>query len=565
MIPRTEILEGSQPLVRARTPRALACVVLIACAGTITGITPRHPLNSHEILVARSATEMERRGDWLVPYFNGEPRLHKPPLNAWLSALFHAVLGNDPGSVTEVESRTPSLLCAIGLSIVAFYLGCALTGDVRVALLSGAVVASTFGVHRFGACARPEMTYAFFTSLAVVALVRLRKSLDREGPRRSDAVLLWSAVAAAILAKGPFLPAFVILGAVVALLAERKAGSILRMLRPLLALPILGVAALWFVVVAARVPGALDFWRSQMFDRVGDPEAGGVVKHALGFYYLYATPLLAAPWILAVPLALAGRFFRRMRSSPEVALVWWSVVVPAALLSLSAGRHGFYMLPVLASIGALTAWALVRLVDLGAESPRVTRILTAVIAFHAVVAVVAAIGLLVLTLLPPECAPLGLAHDPFSWTVALLSTAALACAIAAAARARHAPVAAAVLLAAAFASCFGIVGTARITSSSERALARDFAHVIARTVPAGGEIVALSTVDAAPVIYYADRVVPSVPLERLGDRCREHPSILVIARRSHLEQGVLSGVPVVVEDAVEDPRVVLSDIKVRSK
>ena len=38
------------------------------------------------------------------------------------------------------------------------------------------------------------MTYAFFTSIAVVALVRLRKSLDQEGPRRSDAVLLWNDV-----------------------------------------------------------------------------------------------------------------------------------------------------------------------------------------------------------------------------------------------------------------------------------------------------------------------------------------------------------------------------------
>lgn len=542
-----------------------ACVVLIACAATVAGVTARHPLNSHEILVARSATEMERRGDWLVPYYDGQPRLQKPPLNAWLSAVVHQVFGGGAGPVTEVESRTPSLLSAIGLAIVAYFLGSALTGDPRVALLSGAIAASTFGLHRFGASARPEMTYAFFTSIAVVALVRLRKSLDRDGPRRTDAVLLWGAVAAAILAKGPFLPLFVILGAAVSLVVERKASSIVRMLQPLIALPFLALAALWFVLAAWRVPGAFGFWNGQMFDRVGDPEAGGVVKNALGFYYVYATPLLAAPWVLGVPFAIAARFFRKMRATPEVALVWWSIVVPAALLSVSAGRHGFYMLPVLGSIGALISWALVRLIDLGADSPRVKRVTTALIAAHAVLAVLVTLGFLVLTLLPPTSTPFGLGHDPISWAVVVFAIAAVACGIASVANAGRAPVAATVLLAATIASGFGILADARISASSERALARDFALSIGRTVPAAQEIVALSTVDAAPVIHYADRIVPYVPIERLDAVIRENPSVLVLVRKSNLDRGMLAGVPLVVEDAVEDPRQLLSGVTVAKK
>ncbi|CAN5226939.1 hypothetical protein BH18GEM1_BH18GEM1_00760 [soil metagenome] len=35
------------------------------------------PLEYHEAYVVQTAEEMRQRTDWVVPYFNGEPRLRK--------------------------------------------------------------------------------------------------------------------------------------------------------------------------------------------------------------------------------------------------------------------------------------------------------------------------------------------------------------------------------------------------------------------------------------------------------------------------------------------------------
>jgi 4-amino-4-deoxy-L-arabinose transferase-like glycosyltransferase len=58
----------------------LAALVVLGIGVALPGSTTV-PLESHEIYVAQTAREMAARGDWLVPHFNGQPRLQKPPLS----------------------------------------------------------------------------------------------------------------------------------------------------------------------------------------------------------------------------------------------------------------------------------------------------------------------------------------------------------------------------------------------------------------------------------------------------------------------------------------------------
>ena len=62
------------------------------------------PLDSHEIFVAETAQEMLQRGDWIVPYFNGEPRLNKPPVSYWATAALAYAAGAAP-RVSEIHAR----------------------------------------------------------------------------------------------------------------------------------------------------------------------------------------------------------------------------------------------------------------------------------------------------------------------------------------------------------------------------------------------------------------------------------------------------------------------------
>ena len=69
-----------------------------------------------EPLFAEAARQMVETGDWVTPYFNGEPRFDKPPLVYWLMAIgFHLLGGN------EWAVRLPSALAAIAMTGLGFY------------------------------------------------------------------------------------------------------------------------------------------------------------------------------------------------------------------------------------------------------------------------------------------------------------------------------------------------------------------------------------------------------------------------------------------------------------
>ncbi|MFN3421835.1 MAG: ArnT family glycosyltransferase, partial [Armatimonadota bacterium] len=85
------------------------------------------PLIGDEAYYARVPIEMRERGDWIVPYFNGEPRYKKPPLMYWLVALSQSVFGEN-----EFASRLPSFtavfLTGLLLAWFGFKLGAAESG-----------------------------------------------------------------------------------------------------------------------------------------------------------------------------------------------------------------------------------------------------------------------------------------------------------------------------------------------------------------------------------------------------------------------------------------------------
>lgn len=65
---------------------------------------------------ASVTAEMLRRGDWITPYYNGEPWFEKPILLYWAAAPFLALFGEDVGP------RIPSVLANLGLyAMVGFF------------------------------------------------------------------------------------------------------------------------------------------------------------------------------------------------------------------------------------------------------------------------------------------------------------------------------------------------------------------------------------------------------------------------------------------------------------
>jgi len=345
---------------------ACALIGLLALLVALPAID-RLPLDSHEIFVAQSVREMSARGDWLLPYFNGQPRLNKPPMNYWLTGLVAALDGALP-DVAPAHARLVSVGAGLGTLFLCMWLGVLLYGR-QTAVLAGLVLVSSAGYFSFTHDARPDLLYSFFTTAMIVAAVQALRGASRP---RLAAGLAWLAFAGATLTKGPHLPAFALLGLwVQAALAARSAGAPSRALRLWPGLPLALLPALaWWGWLRLQID-ASTLGHSQLagslltpaWQRFGDP------------YYFYRPLQLLLPWLPLVLLALGG--LGRRDGRRHTGWLWWPLLV--AVVALSCGRQYryFYLLPLIAPLtlvftrpvvallrGALGAWPR-QLVQLG--------------------------------------------------------------------------------------------------------------------------------------------------------------------------------------------------------
>jgi 4-amino-4-deoxy-L-arabinose transferase-like glycosyltransferase len=77
-----------------------------------------HLLEPDESRYAEIPREMLQRGEWLVPYLEGQPYLDKPPLLYWLVMASYRIFG-----VHDWAARLPAALAVHGCILLAYYFG----------------------------------------------------------------------------------------------------------------------------------------------------------------------------------------------------------------------------------------------------------------------------------------------------------------------------------------------------------------------------------------------------------------------------------------------------------
>jgi 4-amino-4-deoxy-L-arabinose transferase-like glycosyltransferase len=518
--------------------------VAVAWLGAVLGNGPSRPLEEHEVFVARTAIEMQRNGDWLVPQFNGEPRLEKPPLAYWAAIAAHKVFGESGDRVGELAARLPAALSGVALIAVTWALARATFRDRRAAFAAAAMWATSAGFYGYVHNARPEMLYALFTASSMLGFVRIASG---EGRVAANALLAWGCAALAMLTKGPFLPLFAIAGIVLAIVVhrrrERASVSIASNLRPWLGvLLVLGTSGAYFAYVAAHVPGAIDFWANQMFHRTAAGSDHGSWTEILTLPYLYTTPSMLAPWLFFIPFAvmLAWRTY-----SLAVRYQAFAFAVAIACLSLSRNGHGYYTLPVLPLACSLMGGAAVALLDRLRASKSGSRKLALALGAHVAIAAVVAVAIGV-------AAFSEYAHA--SETDRIMCTVIAALALAAAVGAW--------IVRGSAERCFGAIALSfslelagiaagGVGWDAERFSKADLARAIARTVPASLPI-ASTDEGHELVVYYADRTVPQLGWRELPDFLRAHPGALVLGKRSKFAQRNLACREVLTETGPPD-------------
>jgi 4-amino-4-deoxy-L-arabinose transferase-like glycosyltransferase len=240
---------------------------------------------------AGCAYEMLESGNYLVPTFNGELRVDKPPLLYWLQVAAYRLLG-----VNELAARLPSALAALLTVLLTYELGRALFRP-STGLLAGVVLMSTPMVCAAARFANPDALLNLFT---VLPLLTFWLGLARTG--KYPFVLVGLGMALAVLAKGPVgcvMPAAVM----AAFLVWTRQLRVLWTPRLLLGVLAFAVVALpWYALVGAETKGQFlrGFLLEHNIGRFQDP----MEDHGGGpFYYLIVLTVGFAPWSVFLGLA----------------------------------------------------------------------------------------------------------------------------------------------------------------------------------------------------------------------------------------------------------------------
>jgi len=342
-----------------------AALLLFARLGATGLWAPDEPRYGH---VAETVRSMEFGLEGLVLlHLNGEPYTQKPPLYYWLAAA----AGAPQGRVTEVSARLPSALAGLALVALTLSFGTRLLGGATGAL-GAALLVTTYAFAENARRAQLDVVLALFEALALVAFWRVDRGIGR---RVWNLLALHASLGLAVLTKGPvgFLVPLAIIASFLAWEARLRH---LPRAFPLWGLALsIGPGLAWIAGAVALAPPG--YFGEAVVDNLFGRFFAGTAHARPIYYYLYQFPAETLPWILLAPVVwIAGRPVLARGDAAErrawrFLLAWIGATL--VFFTLSSGKRGLYLVPLLPAVALLIADALGRWVQAARRIP---------IAFH---------------------------------------------------------------------------------------------------------------------------------------------------------------------------------------
>ncbi len=193
--------------------------------------------DSNEAYYVQTPREMVERGDWLVPYFNAEPRLNKPPLAYWVVAAFYRCFG-----VSFWWERLVMAVLAYACLWVVFWMGRILFSE-PTALLAAGIFATSFRFLMLSRRLLIDILLLFCVLVAIACFLHWWRNGGRKAFLSSSLFF-----GLGFLAKGPV----VLLPAAALFLYLFLSGQRARLRSapwPLATLLFLSVSSSWFLVL----------------------------------------------------------------------------------------------------------------------------------------------------------------------------------------------------------------------------------------------------------------------------------------------------------------------------
>ncbi|WP_171001741.1 ArnT family glycosyltransferase [Methylobacillus flagellatus] len=317
-----------------RTLKTLMVLVVFLIAALAQGLDTRPLYKTQEVRVAETAREMLVSGEWIVPHYNGELRLQKPPLPYWMTALSFRL-----GGVSEAMARVPSVLFGSTVALILF-LWLRRSVSLGAATNSLLVLASSFICMRYFRSGEADALLLMFVTAASVAGYHLQSGRILSAKvHHAWRLLFFVAIGLGFLTKGPAAIAMPVLTVVAFALLMRQPAS----LRQYLYLPgwllLLLLAAGWYLLLLWQMPDAMQYFVQRQVD-----ETFIRGNHAQPiWWYLGRIPEFFLPWsLLIVPAAIWLWAVRPISMPVTYALVWFAVAF--VLLSLTVNKQTQYAL-----------------------------------------------------------------------------------------------------------------------------------------------------------------------------------------------------------------------------
>ncbi|MGR9072111.1 MAG: ArnT family glycosyltransferase [Gammaproteobacteria bacterium] len=317
-----------------------------------------HPLMPiDETRYVAVAWEMWARGDFLVPYLNGEPYSHKPPLLFWLMHLGWLVFG--------VNDWTPRLIGPV-FSVLNLYLLYLLAKSIwperrSVARLSQYVLFDFFYWAIYSSLTLFDIMLSFFVLAGVFQLYGI--AANGFGLRRF--LLLSLTVGLGILTKGPAAVLHLIFIVLLAPVWQQGMNARVDWLRwyagTLGALAAGTLIALCWALPAAEQGGEA-YRQAILWGQTAGRMVHSFAHRLPWWWYFQMLPLMLLPWLIWHPLWQGLKAAKAPDAGMRFCLIW---ALPVFLsFCLISGKQLHYLLPIFPAIALMIA----RIADSGARS-----------------------------------------------------------------------------------------------------------------------------------------------------------------------------------------------------
>lgn len=294
------------------------------------------------------AKELLGRDNWFALTVMGMPYDQKPPLMFWMLAGAIKL----SGGICSWALRMPSVLAAIGMLVMTYFLGRRFAGA-RAGFLSGFFLLTSISFLDDAPVVELNMVYGFFIVAAVVVwLMRM----DEDRLSWPAWAVMWLSLGAAFLVKGP-LAILIVLSALGGAAYARRTWQPFLATRALAGLVLVVVIIVGWLYMQSRAWGA-QFVEEQVSSETVNRFLKGDHEESFFYYFPRMFSAVMGPWTCVLIVALMGVWHRRGTNPRWVApLVGW-MTVPFIILLLANGKRVPYLVPLLTPACVLSGiWA----------------------------------------------------------------------------------------------------------------------------------------------------------------------------------------------------------------